>query len=59
MGGFQGLDICEIVQFHPISFSKRVEKNNLEKSHKGKRHIFSSSFYKIYLIFFKIKVFFR
>ncbi len=43
-GGFQGLDICEIIQFHSISFSKKVEKINLEISHKGKRHIFSYGF---------------
>jgi hypothetical protein len=30
-----------------------MEKINLEKTHKGKRHIFSFGFYKMYLITFE------
>jgi hypothetical protein len=40
-------------QFHSISSSKKMEKIRLEKSHKGKRHIFFLVLYEIYFITFE------
>jgi hypothetical protein len=58
-GNFQGLDICEIIQFHFIFCSKKVEKISSERLNKGKKRLFSFGFFQKNFEFLKkIKVFF-
>jgi hypothetical protein len=46
-GKVEGSNICEVIQFHSVPFSKKVEKNSLERSHQGKSHIFSFGYLQI------------
>jgi hypothetical protein len=48
-----------VIQFHSIFFSKKVKKNNLRKSHKGKKHIFSFGFSQnLFDFFLRLRFFF-
>ncbi len=52
--------MCETLQFHFISFLEKVEKISLERSHKGKKYIFSFGFLQnLFDCFLILRVFFR